>query len=480
MSQSVAGAPAPVVSAPRSGWNPIRDVAEKLHFGLERITPDSFIFAIILTFIVVLMAMLWVGATPLQVVDAWHRGFWSYLAFSMQMTILLIFGYSMAITPIGQKVLDRVTGVPKTPAAACAWVALLSSILTFFNWGLGLAAAIFLVLGTAKRVKGVHFPLLVASAYIGCMATDGLSISITEPLLVNSAGWGWAADTVKTVEGAIGIKLAPLGFNKTIFAPASLVALVVLPVIGLVLSYLMHPTREKTQELDEGAIAKLSEVAKFDDKPKGEPTLAERLDRSKVLWAMIVVLVGGAAVLWFSKNDFMKLDLNMFNFLFIFLALVLHGSVSRFVESVRRATGAAFGIILQFPFYAGIFGIMQYTGLLVAIANWFTASSSPALYPVITMISSGIVNMFIPSSGGIWLVQGPPMVMAASNLGVELNRVIQSFTIGETITNVIQPFWALPLLGATNTEMRNIMGYCVVACVFLLIAAAAIYSFLPM
>jgi short-chain fatty acids transporter len=170
----------------------------------------------------------------------------------------------------------------------------------------------------------------------------------------------------------------------------------------------------------------------------------------------------------------------MFNFLFILLALVFHGSIPRFVESVKRATEAAYGIILQFPFYAGIFGIMAYTGLLQVIANWFVGIATPFIYPLIVMVAAGVINIFIPSSGGIWMVQGPPTIMAAAQLGVPLNRVAMAFTAGEVLTNTIQPFWALPLLGATKTEMRTIMGYCIVTTIVLFIAVALCYLYLPM
>ena len=145
----------------------IRSLSEKLHFGMERVTPDSMIFALILTFIVFALAMLVVKATPLQVVAAWHRGFWTYLGFSMQMVVLLIFAFSFAMTKIGAKALDKISGVPKTPSGAVAWVCFIAILLSLVNWGLGLAGSIFLCLGTARRVKGVHWPLLVASAYIG-------------------------------------------------------------------------------------------------------------------------------------------------------------------------------------------------------------------------------------------------------------------------------------------------------------------------
>ena len=460
--------------------NPIRKISEKLHFGMEKITPDSFIFAILLTFIVFVLALIVVRATPLQIVAAWHKGFWAYLLFSMQMTILLIFGYSVAITRPGVWVLDKLTGVAKTPAGAVAWVSFLASMLCLINWGLGLAGSIFLCLGTARRVKGVHWPLLVASAYIGCMATTAYSVSITEPLLLNQAGWGWAADVVPTVEKAIGQKLAPMGFEKTIYAPASIAAIIVSPLLCALLCFLMHPTPEKTRPITPEALKGLTAVADFESRITRGTEIADRLNWSRTLWVLVCLLVVAAAVLWFRGKSFLQLDLNMFNFLFILLALVFHGSIPRFVESVKRATEAAYGIILQFPFYAGIFGIMAYTGLLTEIAKWFVSISSPMTYPMVTMLSAGIINIFIPSSGGIWMVQGPPIIMAAAQLGVPFNRVAMAFTAGEVITNAIQPFWALPLLGATKTEMRTIMGYCIVTTVALFIVVAFIYTFLPM
>jgi len=460
--------------------NPLSKMADKLHFGMEKITPDSFIFAIILTFIVFIMAMVFVHAGPLEIVAAWHKGFWAYLAFSMQMVVLLIFGFSVAMSRPGAYVLDKLTGVAKTPAIAVAWVCLLASLLCLVNWGLGLTGGIFLCLGTARRVKGVHWPLLVASAYIGAMATTTWSVSITEPLLLNQPGWGWAADVVPTVEKAIGVKLTPMGFNKTIYAPASIVALIVSPILCALLCYLMHPSPDKTRTISDEALQHLEEIVNLDKKLTRGNDIADRLNWSRILWLLICLLIVTAVFLWFRQKSFLQLDLNMFNLIFIMLAVVLHGNIPRFVESIKKATEASYGIILQFPFYAGIFGIMAYTGLLKQIAVWFGSISTPFLFPLVVMIAAGIVNMFIPSSGGIWMVQGPPTIMAAAQLGVPLNRVVMAFTAGEVITNTIQPFWALPLLGATKTEMRNIMGYCMITTFVLFIVVALIYLYLPM
>lgn len=458
----------------------VRNTAERLHFAMEKVMPDSFIFAMLLTFIVAILAMVVMGVGPIKVVESWYKGFWAYLAFSMQMAILLIFGYSLAITRPGRYVLDAITGVPKSPQAAVAWVCLISAILAAINWGLGLIGGIFLVLGTARRVKGVHWPLLVASAYIGAMSSTTWSISITEPLLLNSPGWGWAADVVTTVEKELGIKLTPMPFNKTIYALASIIGLIFTPLLGTLMCYLMHPTPERTKTISEEALKKLQSIVEFRVEKPAEMHLADRLNWSRVIWVIISVMAITAIILYFREKSFVQLDLNMFNFIFLGLAMILHENLARFVESVRMAAQSAYGIIMQFPFYAGIFGIMAYTGLLKEVASWFVSISTPFWYPLITMISSGVINMFIPSSGGIWMVQGPVMIIAGNKLGVELNRVVMAFTAGEVITNAVQPFWALPLLGATGTEMRNIMGYCLFATIVMFLLVAILYTFLPM
>jgi short-chain fatty acids transporter len=460
--------------------NFIRNTAEKWHFAMEKVMPDSFIFAILLTFIVFIMALIFVQASPVKIVESWYRGFWAYLAFSMQMVVLLIFGYSLAISRVGVKVIDSVTGIAKTPAQAVAVVAAVAAILGAINWGLGLIGGIFLCLGAARRVKGIHWPLLVASAYIGSMSTITWSMSITEPLLLNSPGWGWTPDIVPTIEKEIGRKLSPMGFDQTIYTTASLFGLILTPILAVLTCYLMHPTPERTRPITPEALEKLAAESQFKlERPK-EMALADKLNWSRTLWILICIMTFAAIFLWFRGKSFMQVDLNMYNFIFIGIAMLLHENLARFVESVKMASKAAFGIIMQFPFYAGIFGIMAYTGLLKVVAGWFVAISTPFIFPLVTQISSGIINMFIPSSGGIWMVQGPIMILAANKLGVAFNRVVMAFTAGEVLTNTIQPFWALPLLGATGTEMRNIMGYCLLATLFMFILVALIYLFLPM
>jgi short-chain fatty acids transporter len=460
--------------------NFIRRAGERCQFAMERFMPDSFIFAVLLTFIVFIMALIIVSASPVKILDSWYRGFWAYLGFTMQMVVLMTFGYSLAISRIGVKIIDAITGIAKTPKQAIIVVAGMSAVAGAINWGIALIIGIFLCMGAARRIKGIHWPLLVASAYIGAMTTITWSFSITEALLLNSPGWGWTADAVSAIEKALGQKLAPMGFDKTIYAPASLVGLVLTPILGVLICCLMHPEPEKARSISPNILEKLAAEAQFRVEKPQEMTLADKLNWSRLIWIILVIMVFATIIIWFRGKSILSVDLNMYNFIFIGFALLLHENLARFVESLKVAIKASYAFVLQFPFYAGIFGIMAYTGLINVIVGWFVSISTAFTFPLITMISTGIINMFIPSSGGVWMTQGPIMILAANKLGVEFNRIVMAFTAGEVLTNTIQPFFALPLLGAMGMEVRSIMGYCLVATIFEFILVALIYTFLPM
>lgn len=458
----------------------IRNWAEKCHFALERVMPDSFIFAILLTFIVFIMALTIVKAPPIKIMESWYRGFWAYLAFTMQMVVLMTFGYSLAISRVGVKIIDAVTGIAKTPAQAVAVVTAVSAVAGAVNWGLALVVGIFLCMGAARRIKGIHWPLLVASSYIGAMSTITWSFSITEALLLNSPGWGWSPDIIPTMEKELGQKLTPIGFDQTIYSFASLVGLILTPLLAIYLCSMMHPAPERARSISPEVLEKLSGEAQFAVQKPKQMTLADKLNWSRTIWILLCIMMFASLIIWFRGKSFTQIDLNIYNFIFIAVALLFHENLARFVESLKVAVKASYAFVLQFPFYAGIFGIMAYTGLVKVIVEWFVAISTPITYPVITMISTGFINMFIPSSGGIWMTQGPVMVLAAKKLGVAINRTIMAFTAGEVLTNTIQPFFALPLLGAMGMEVRSIMGYCLLATLFEFILVALIYTFLPM
>lgn len=420
-------------------------VTSRLNVGLEHLVPDAFVFAILLTIVVFVMGIGIQRQTPVQMIQYWAEGFWNFLAFSMQMVLMVVTGHTLATSPSGRRFVERLARIPTNSASAAAFIALVSALLAWISWGLGLIGGGLLALAISRHLRRVNFKLLVAAAYAGMMVgTNGLSV--TEPLMVNTPG--------HFLEKEIG--LIPL--SRTVLSPQMLVPVLLGTVAVVLLAWLMHgnETPEPVVLADSGSDTAEPTV-------DTNPTFAGRLDRSRVL-AWIVGLAGLLyAVLWFSRKGF-DLNLNVFIFILLMLGIVLHGSPVAYVRAVERAVGATHGIILQFPFYAGIQGMMASSGLITTMAGWFTGIASAATYPALTYLSSFVINFFVPSSGGIWLVQGPVMVKAGAALGVSHPTTINAFTAGEVIGNMIQPFWAIPMLGLAGLKMKDIMGYMIVFC----------------
>jgi len=154
------------------------------------------------------------------------------------------------------------------------------------------------------------------------------------------------------------------------------------------------------------------------------------------------------------------------NFTFLFLGILLHKTPRRYLHSLNNAVKGSAGIILQFPFYSGIMGMMIASGLAATISGWFVSISSESTLPFFAFLSAGLVNIFVPSGGGQWAVQGPIMIPASIELGTPLAKTAMAVAWGDAWTNMIQPFWALPALGIAGLGARDIMGYCLVALLY--------------
>lgn len=417
---------------------------ERLNVGIEHLVPEAFVFAIILTAIVFGMGIVLESKSAFEMLRFWAEGFWGFLAFAMQMALIVITGHTLATSPLGRRLVNWLARIPKSSRAAVAFIVPVTAATAFFSWGLGLIVGGLLAVAIARRLRRVDFKLLVAAAYTGMMiGTNGLSV--TEPLMVNTPG--------HFLEDKIG--LIPL--TETVLSAQMLVPIAVSAVVIAALAWFMHTPNES--DLPEVALAEEPQPAPADDAARR--TLAGRLDHSTILSWLISVPGLIYCVWWFATRGF-DLNLNIFIFLLLMLGLLLHGSPIAYVNAIQNAVGATAGIILQFPFYAGIQGMMASSGLVVTIAGWFTSVASAFLFPAITFISSFVLNFFIPSSGGIWMVQGPVMIEAATNLGVSAATTVNAFTAGEVVGNIIQPFWAIPMLGLAGLRMKDVMGYCIV------------------
>jgi len=441
----------------------MKKLFEKLTSGsvklVEKYLPDPFIFAIILTFLVVIVSLFVTKMTPIGVVEAWYGGFWNLLAFSMQMTLVLVTGTILATAPAFKRVLGKVASLPKNRVQAIVIVNIVALLACFINWGFGLVIGVIFAKEVAKKVKNIDYPLLIAAAYSGFLVWHaGMSGSI--PLSIATGGPGLA----KATNGAV---VDPISTNLTIFSTFNLLIFgIILVTLPFVLS-LMHP---------KGADVKTIDPALLEDEPvptpkkRSEMTPAEKLENSRVI-NLILAAMGFVFIIKYFIDKGFSLNLDIVNFVFLFTAILLHGTPINVVRAVNNAAKSVGGIVLQFPFYAGIMGIMVAVGpqgisLAGSISDFFVSISSKVTFPLFTFISAGIVNLFVPSGGGQWAVQAPIMMPAGDALGVDAAKTAMAIAWGDAWTNMIQPFWALPVLGIAKLGAKNIMGYCLVVLLY--------------
>ena len=426
---------------------------------VNRWLPDPFLFAIILSIVVFVFAMLGTGQGPLQMVQSWGNatGFWSLLAFAMQMALVLVLGSAMASAPVFKRFLARIASVAKDKKSAIVLTTFVSVICCWLNWGFGLIAGALLAKEMAKRIRDVDYRLLIASAYSGFIVWHaGLSGSI--PLTI-SGGY------------TIGEETYQAGMNQTVFHPMNLIMCGLILVLMPFVNYAMHPDEAHTITVDPALLE--SEV----ERQYRIETPADKMEHSKILWIITVAAGCVWTVQYFAGivkgggSIANALNLNVVNFIFLFLGLLMHGDLRRYVDAIGEAAGGSAGVLLQFPFYAGIMGMMvakNADGVSLAgiISDFFVSISNNTTFPLWTFLSAGIVNFFVPSGGGQWAVQGPIVMPAAAKMGIEPGRAGMAIAWGDQWTNMIQPFWALPALGVAGLSARDIMGYLVVVLLF--------------
>ncbi|ROO24425.1 short-chain fatty acid transporter [Salinisphaera orenii MK-B5] len=410
----------------------------------DRYLPDPLILVLIITLVVFAAGMVFQGHGPVAMLGFWQDGFWNLLSFAMQMALMLVTGFTVAKTPLFMSLVSRIATVARTPVRAVVTVSFVSLVVTWFNWGIGLVVGAILARELARRVEGVDYRLLVASAYAGFIIWHA-GLSAAAPLVVATPG--------HFLEDQIGL----ISTSETIFSPINLiiclVILVLMPIVcGLMMRGIKDPVTVKADQLEDAP------AAKRDHDEQTRP--AERLEQSKWL-AWISAALGFAAVLAYAFTGG-GLNLNIVIFVLIFLGLALHGSAKAFLETLDEAVRGVAGVLIQFPFYAGIMGMMSASGLAAELANGFVSISTAHTLPFISFLSAGFINIFIPSGGGQWAVQGPILIEAAQSLNADIGNVITGFAWGDAWTNMIQPFWALPALAIAGLKARDIMGFCVV------------------
>ena len=422
---------------------------------VQRWLPEPFVFAILLTLVAAGLAMPICRQTPIEVLEHWGGGVWNLLAFAMQMSLVLVCGSALAAAPVVKRGISALASIPKSPAAAIALVTAVSAVACWLNWGFGLIVGVIFAKEIARRLQGVDYRLLIASAYSGFVVWHaGLSGSI--PLTMATPGEALSKATN-------GILTDPVPVSATIFDWHNLLMVVLVIVAIVVTNTLMHPKKE-VFTVDPSL---LSESSDYPERPgKSGETPAQKMEHSRLLaWILSLVGLGYLVLhLGFRGGSF---DLGSVIMLFLFLGLLLHGTPLAYVRAFTNAATGAAGIILQFPFYAGIMGIITGVGASgicfgTVISNACISVSTPLTYPLLTFLCAAVLNMFVPSGGGHWAIQAPIMFAAGANLGVDPGLTGTAIAWGDAWTNLIQPFWAIPALAIANLNAKDIMGYCLI------------------
>jgi short-chain fatty acids transporter len=436
----------------------------------ERWMPDPFIFAILLVFVIFIMGIIIQGLNPYELAQCMYKGFWKFLAFAMQMVIILITGYAIAYHPAVHGGIVRMCSWPKNGKQAALLVATCTAVLYWVNWGLGLIFGALFAREMGRqayfRKMPLHYPMIIASAYGLPILLWHWGLSGSAPLLMTVAGHPF--------EKIFGI----VTVDKTIFSGYAIGNSVLILVFAAVVSYLLHPKPDRCRAIDQYTPEAVKEEVE-EEKPASR-TFADKIENNWLIAIVMVAIMACSAVWWFATKGFMGgLNLNSINFVFIFIGLLLYHNPIAYAKVIYRSAAAVGGIVLQFPFYAGIQGVMMYSGLGVTVAGWLSKAATPFIWPVVCWFLAGVVNVFIPSGGGEWLTIGQSIGQASVNLGVPIGKTIIAFGAGDAWTNLVNPFWAIPILAITGVRVRDFFGYPLMFCILAIIPFVLGLLFIP-
>jgi short-chain fatty acids transporter len=428
---------------------------------VHRVLPDPLIFAILLIGVTFALALGLTPKAPADLVMLWGSGFWNLLAFSMQMAMILVTGHALASSGPVKRMLVALASSARTPGQGVMLVAFVGAVACAINWGFSLVLGAMLAREVARRVKGTDYRLLVASAYMGFLTWHG-GLSGSVPLVAATKG--------NPMEKTVGL----IPVSHTIFTGYNAFITIGLIILLPILARLMMPKPEDVVTVDP---ALLQDPPSVERKLSPDATFAERMEESRALAVLVAALCAVFLVIRFINKGFV-LDIDTVNLVFLAAGIVLHKTPMAYARAVTAAAKGASGIMIQFPFYAGIQALMDHSGLAGVITKWFVDIANVHTFPLLAFLSSALINFAVPSGGGHWVVQGPFVMPAAQALGADLGKSAMAIAYGEAWTNMAQPFWALPALAIAGLGVRDIMGYCVTALLFSgVIFVAGMYLF---
>ena len=434
----------------------------------ERYVPDSYVILILLTIIAYLLALFLTPSSPYKIVQSWGQGFWVLLEFAMQMALIVVTGYALATTPFVHRILGALCSVPRTSGQVYLLGVFLAGVADYLNWGFGLIFSALLTRELAaqadQRGIAVHYKLLVAATYSSFMIWHvGLSGSV--PLLV--------ATPTHFMMKEMGV----IPVAQTLFTAYTLWTLLAVMVTIMILYWKVFPGKEivTLREFNPDLLSQKLVI----ESQKVESKTASEYMMNKPFLSWIIGIMFLVYLYYFFIDKKMSLNINTVNFIFMMLIILLHKSPANLIKAVKNATPASWGVLLQFPFYAGIFGIMKFTGLVEVFAHWIIAFTTPLTFPAFVAVLSNILGYFIPSGGGKWAVEAPYIIQAGAAMGVPHAKTVIAYAFGNDWVNLIQPFWALPFMAVAGVEFRDFVGYTFVTWIVVGIVMLLALTFIP-
>jgi short-chain fatty acids transporter len=419
----------------------------------ERYFPDAYVFALAAVVVVFLFGLS-LGEPPMRVVTAFGEGFWTLVPFTMQMALIIIGGFVVATSQPAHRLIVRIASIPKTPRGAVAFVALFSMLTSLVSWGFSLIITGLLVREIVRRIDDVDFRALGGAAYLGLGSVWSLGLSSSPAMMM-------------ATESAIPPALVPITgvipLTQTIFTWQSILLAALLMILSVAIAYFSAPTGDRVRNARSMGI--VFEEMTVEDPPARTP--AEKIERNPLLTIALVALM----LVFLGKQVYAKgiasaIDLNSFNLLFLAMGMLLHWRPRAFLRAAANATPATAGVLVQFPFYAGILGIISKTAIQPTLSELFLRIADQHTFNPILTIYSFILGIFIPSGGGLWVVEAPYVMEAARALNMHLGWTIQTYNAAETLPNLLNPFFMLPLMGILNARARDLAGYSILQLIF--------------
>lgn len=437
-------------------------MSKKFQFAAEKIIPDSFVFCLILTFIV-FIAALFVEHNPLKLINYWADGLWTQATFAFQMGLMVIVCSTCAKAPQVKRLLLRLANLVKTPTGAMVLLMVFGYVSSFVNWAFCTIITPILAMQLSKNIKGLHFPMMLAAGYT-CMIL-GQALGPTASVYSVIAAPGHA------LEAQIGV----ISQANSVYNPTNITIWVIIAVVIIFVSIFTRPGKHELVEFR----GDLQDVNK-DYSVKEITCPADAMNASRIImWAIGAAGIIGIFYSFFVKGIMGSLGVNFIILIFLTINCFLYNTPRAFIESHKDNMFLACEIMIQFPFYGGIMGIMQSSGLAAVIVAGMVSLGNAQTMPLITFLSASIVNLFIPSQGGQWIVQGPLVIEAAQQTGANVITCINAFVHGDEATNLLQPLYLIPALSVVNMKLKDAWGFCAFIWVFWTVLALLCFLIVP-